>query len=192
MYRVSYAVRGAAKFSIRSWKEVKLKYRVIERFRKKYPVTALCSILEVSRSGYYAWRKQKLTTDKDSWLIRQIKTCQQQSNYTYGCRRVQLWIEKQCHIRVNLKAVLRVMKDRRAGAGSPQESIYEQQGSRTSLRKHFEASVCPDSPQPLLGNRHHLYTNTQRNGTPLRRYRPMRKDGAELSNWAGYDINSFH
>ncbi|MBP3836380.1 MAG: IS3 family transposase, partial [Pyramidobacter sp.] len=56
------------------------------------------------------WRKQKFTTDKDSWLIRQIKTCQQQSNYTYGCRRVQLWIEKQCHIRVNLKAVLRVMR----------------------------------------------------------------------------------
>ena len=89
---------------------MKLKYRVIERFRKKYPVTALCSILEVSRSGYYAWRKQKHKTDRDSWLIRQIKTCQQQSNYTYGCRRVQLWIEKQCHIRVNLKAVLRVMR----------------------------------------------------------------------------------
>ena len=89
---------------------MKLKYRVIERFRKKYPVTSLCAILEVSRSGYYAWRKQKHKADRDSWLIRQIETCQQQSNYTYGCRRVKTWLEKQCHVRVNLKAVLRVMR----------------------------------------------------------------------------------
>ena len=125
---------------------MKLKYRVIERFRKKYPVTALCSILEVSRSGYYAWRKQKLTTDKDSWLIRQIKTCQQQSNYTYGCRRVQLWIEKQCHIRVNLKAVLRVMRKidalaqvrRRRAYTSGKEAVHRYENI---LKRQFAQTV---------------------------------------------------
>ena len=89
---------------------MKLKYRVIERFRKKYPITSLCALLEISRSGYYAWRKQKHKADRDSQLIQQIRACQQQSNYTYGCRRVQAWIKKKFHVRVNIKAVLRVMR----------------------------------------------------------------------------------
>ena len=89
---------------------MKLKYHVIERFRKKYPITSLCALLEISRSGYYAWRKQKHKADRDSQLIQQIRACQQQSNYTYGCRRVQAWIKKKFHVRVNIKAVLRVMR----------------------------------------------------------------------------------
>ena len=33
-----------------------MKYRVIERFRGKYSVDAMCKVFEVTRSGYYAWR----------------------------------------------------------------------------------------------------------------------------------------
>jgi len=61
---------------------VNLKYQVIERFRKKYPITALRSILEASRSGYYAWRKRKHREDKNSRLMQQANACRQESNYT--------------------------------------------------------------------------------------------------------------
>ena len=44
---------------------MKLKYRVIERFRGKYSVEAMCEAFEVSRSGYYAWRKRQERGAKD-------------------------------------------------------------------------------------------------------------------------------
>ena len=48
---------------------MKLKYRVIERFRGKYSVEAMCKVFEVSRSGYYAWRNRQGKENKDQWLI---------------------------------------------------------------------------------------------------------------------------
>lgn len=48
---------------------MKLKYRVIERFRGKYSVEAMCKVFEVSRSGYYAWRNRQGKENKDHGLL---------------------------------------------------------------------------------------------------------------------------
>ena len=88
-----------------------LKYRVIERFREKYSVSAMCRILEVSRSGYYDWRKRIGKKTKDQWLIDAITECQRQTKQTYGYRRVQLWIKKNKGKNVNSKVILRVMRN---------------------------------------------------------------------------------
>ena len=58
-----------------------LKYRVVERFRGKYAVEDMCAVFEVSRSGYYAWRKRKQQTPKDKWLVELIIECQQKCKY---------------------------------------------------------------------------------------------------------------
>ena len=87
-----------------------VKYRVVERLRKKYPVKALCRILDVSRSGYYAWRHRLGQEDRDVWLKEQIRVCQTKTNATYGYWRVCLWIKKATGITVNRKRVLRVMR----------------------------------------------------------------------------------
>ena len=89
---------------------MKLKYRVIERFRGKYRIEEMCSILEVSKSGYYAWRKRMQREAKDQWLVDLVTECQQKSGCTYGFRRVQLWLEREKGRHVNHKAVLRVMR----------------------------------------------------------------------------------
>lgn len=89
---------------------MKLKYRVIERFRGKYPIAAMCRLFEVSRSGYYAWRKRQDKPPKDQWLVDWIIDCQQRCKQTYGCRRVRRWLKRQYGKNVNLKAVLRVMR----------------------------------------------------------------------------------
>ena len=89
---------------------MKLKYRVIERFRNKYPVDEMCRLFEVSRSGYYAWRKRQQTVEKDQWLVDQITACQLQSRQTYGCRRVRRWIKRNTGKTINIKAILRVMR----------------------------------------------------------------------------------
>ena len=88
-----------------------LKYRVIERFREKYSISAMCRILEVSRSGYYDWRKRIGKKSKDQWLIDAITECQRQTKQTYGYRRVQLWIKKNKGKNVNSKVILRVMRN---------------------------------------------------------------------------------
>ena len=89
---------------------MKLKYRVIERFRGKYSVEAMCKVFEVSRSGYYAWRKRQGKEAKDQWLVDLIIECQQHSKQTYGIRRVQSWLRRSKKKHVNLKALLRVMR----------------------------------------------------------------------------------
>lgn len=89
---------------------MKLKYRVIERFRGKYSIEAMCEIFEVSRSGYYDWRKRHEKPPKDQWLIDLIVECQQKCNQTYGIRRVQRWLKRQKGKPVNLKAILRIMR----------------------------------------------------------------------------------
>ena len=89
---------------------MKLKYRVIERFRGKYSIEAMCEVFEVSRSGYYAWRNRQQKEAKDQWLVDLVVACQRQSKQTYGIRRVRRWIQRQTGKLVNVKAILRVMR----------------------------------------------------------------------------------
>ena len=87
-----------------------LKYRVIERFRGTYAIKAMCAVFEVSRSGYYAWRSRQSKVPKAQWLVDMIVACQEKCKQTYGCRRVRRWLERQTGKKVNLKAVLRIMR----------------------------------------------------------------------------------
>lgn len=89
---------------------MKLKYRVIERFRGKYSVEAMGEVFEVSRSGYYAWRKRQERGAKDQWLAELIVERQEKCRQTYGIRRVRRWIQRQAGKNVNLKAILRLMR----------------------------------------------------------------------------------
>ena len=89
---------------------MKLKYRVIERFRGRYSIEAMCEVFEVSRSGYYAWRNRQQKEAKDQWLVDLVVACQRQSKQTYGIRRVRRWIQRRTGKLVNVKAILRVMR----------------------------------------------------------------------------------
>ena len=89
---------------------MKLKYRVIERFRGKYSIEAMCKIFEVSRSGYYDWRRRQEQVPKDQWLVDLIVECQEKCKQTYGIRRVRRWLQRQKGKVVNLKAILRIMR----------------------------------------------------------------------------------
>ena len=89
---------------------MKLKYRVIERFREKYSIKDMCNMFGVSRSGYYEWRKRQDTPNKDQWLIDLIAQAQKESKQTYGHRRMQRWLLNKHNKYVNLKAILRVMR----------------------------------------------------------------------------------
>ena len=89
---------------------MKLKYRVIERFRGTYVVEEMCKVFQVSRSGYYSWRVRQNKAPRDQWLVDLIIECQQKCNQTYGCRRVKRWLARFKDKKVNLKAILRIMR----------------------------------------------------------------------------------
>ena len=67
-----------------------MKYQFIEEHRDQYPVTLMCRILEVVRSGYYKWRKQPLSARKmaDLVLLKQMRDIFEQSRETYGSYRI--------------------------------------------------------------------------------------------------------
>ena len=86
----------------------RIKYAVIHRHRKEYPVSVMCKFFEVSRSGYYAHVKQLGEPERDIDLADKIKECQNITDKTYGYRRVWKWLQRRNILR-NPKTVLRVM-----------------------------------------------------------------------------------
>ena len=51
-----------------------------------YPVQTMCRVLEVSRSGYYAWRKREpsVRAQADAALTARIREVREDSRKTYG------------------------------------------------------------------------------------------------------------
>ena len=54
-----------------------IRFRVIYRFRDRYPVQALCELLGVPRSGYYKWLSRQGQPDKDELIANLIMQCQE-------------------------------------------------------------------------------------------------------------------
>ena len=67
-----------------------MRYRFIKEHSKVHPVRTLCRLLQVNRSGYYAWLKNPLCErarrdDRQSGLVKQ---CWIESGCVYGYRKV--------------------------------------------------------------------------------------------------------
>ena len=69
----------------------------------------MCKFFGVSRSGYYDFIKRLGIPEKDADLAKEIQTCQDSADKTYGYRRVWLWLNRK-DIHRNPKTILRVMK----------------------------------------------------------------------------------
>lgn len=85
------------------------KYAVIYRHRDEYPVSVMCKLFRVSRSGYYDFVKRIGQAEQDAELAGKIQECQDKTNKTYGYRRVWKWLRDR-NIKRNPKTVLRIMK----------------------------------------------------------------------------------
>lgn len=80
-----------------------MRYDFIRQERKAYPITMLCRVMEVSRSGFYNYiiymqsRTKPDPTQRS--LEEEIKTIFKESKATYGSRRMVRELEKKgCHI----------------------------------------------------------------------------------------------
>lgn len=67
-----------------------MKFAFIEDHQEEFPVEAMCRVLAVSRSGYYAWqqRPQSPQAKRQAELVEQIRQVHEESRQVYGSPRV--------------------------------------------------------------------------------------------------------
>ncbi len=67
-----------------------MRYRCIDRRRYQHSVRMMCSLLRVSRSGYYEWfhRGESARARRNRELMRLIRQAHLESRGVYGARKV--------------------------------------------------------------------------------------------------------
>ncbi len=86
-------------------------FRLIDAKKAQHPVSLLCSVLGVSRAGYYAWKQRPPSARqrRDGELIEQIGQIQRESQGTYGWPRIHAELRHR-GVRVSRKRVARLMR----------------------------------------------------------------------------------
>jgi len=74
-----------------------MRYRFIRDHACQYPVTLLCHVLQVSRSGYYAWRRRPASArvQANAQLLTHIQAAHTASRRTYGSPRIHATLRQQ-------------------------------------------------------------------------------------------------
>ena len=89
-----------------------MKFAFIRTHTRQYPVTRMCRVLEVSKAGYYAWRKRvpSQRARSDLRLKLEIRSVHRKSRRTYGSPRVHNELRDQ-GLRCGRKRVERLMRE---------------------------------------------------------------------------------
>lgn len=115
-----------------------MRYRCIDRRRHQYPVRMMCRLLEVSGSGYYAWRvrpeSQRARTDRE--LTRVIRRVHAESKGVYGSPKIVAELKDEAY-RCGRRKVARLMR---------------LAGLRGCPKRRFRVTSAPDPSQPVAGN----------------------------------------
>lgn len=90
-----------------------MSFAFIQAEKAHFPVTVLCSVLGVSRSGFYAWQAAEPSRrrQEDERLGVAIAAIHRQSRHTYGAPRIQAELREQ-GLRLGKKRVARLMRER--------------------------------------------------------------------------------
>jgi len=87
------------------------RYRFIQAEQANYPVTILCRVLDIARSGYYAWARRGVSAraTADQALTDQIALIHERSRHTYGAPRVHAAL-RASGVRCGSRRVARLMR----------------------------------------------------------------------------------
>jgi putative transposase len=113
-------------------------YRLIEAEKASYPVSVLCRVLKVSRSGYYDWKERPPSKrdQENAALTQKIREVYDRSRRTYGYPRVHAEL-KALGVRCSRKRVARLMS--KAGL----QGCIRGRRKRTTRRDPY-AAPAPD------------------------------------------------
>jgi len=85
----------------------------MEQHRSQYRIAKMAQWLQVSKSGYYAWRKRSKNrryTENES-LLKEIIRIHEESRGTYGTRKITHEINRKSEKPVNHKRIERIMRE---------------------------------------------------------------------------------
>lgn len=93
-----------------------MKYQFIEKHQSEHHVGLMAGVLNVSRSGYYAWLKRPKSKreTEESQIVDSIITIQEKARYTYGSPRVTKALNKK-GFRVGENRIARLLKNHKLG-----------------------------------------------------------------------------
>jgi transposase-like protein len=102
------------------------RFQCVADVQRRYGVKRLCSILGVSRSSFYYWRRtaadRAAREAADARLAARIRVVHQESDGTYGAPRITAELREMSAEAVNHKRVARIMRvfwDRRCAVAPP-------------------------------------------------------------------------
>ena len=115
-----------------------MRFALIDAEKASYPVARMCKWLEVSRSGFYAWRgrppsEHECEDDRLRVLVREAHV---QSRKTYGSPRVHFDLAEN-DVHVSRKRVARIMQE---------EELVARQ------RRRYKCTTMSDHDQPVAAN----------------------------------------
>jgi transposase InsO family protein len=126
-----------------------VKFEFIEAQKAHFPVEFMCEQLEVSRSGFYAWRErpQSARQQQEQQLAEEVAQVHQESRGTYGSPRVHAEMRARGR-KVSRKRVARLMKQQKLQARKKRRAV------RTTDSNHrqpvaanvLERNFSPDKP----------------------------------------------
>ena len=122
-----------------------MKYQFIEDHRTMWPAMIQCRVLNVSRSGYYAWRKRPMSesAQRRDALTKRIQEIHATKYHdVYGAPRLQVELEAQGHL-CNRKTVARCMKK----AGIKAATVKKFRVTTTDSNHHHPVVPPPNSAQ---------------------------------------------
>ncbi len=129
--------------------ESQVKFHMIERYRDVFPIKMMCHLLEVSTSGYYAWRNQQLSkrAQDNARLSRKITDIHRQSDGVFGGPRIRnelVYAGERC----SLNRVARLMKCHQL-VGIPALKQWRNRKSElrpVHMRNHLERDFSATEP----------------------------------------------
>jgi putative transposase len=103
-----------------------------------FSIRAMCRVLEVSASGYYAWRRRMMSVrrQEDEKLQQRIRTIHHRSRQTYGAPRIHAELQEE-GTRVGRKRVARLMNESGLAGVSRRKSTV-------TTRRDRSARPAPD------------------------------------------------
>jgi transposase InsO family protein len=126
-----------------------VKFAFIKDHRVRWPVSVMCRVLQVSRPGFYAWRKRRPSArqKRAERLLARIRTVHQENRERYGSPRVHraLLIEGESVSRNTVAKLMRSAKirakSRRKFSPRTTDSTHRQPVADNLLERDFAADA---------------------------------------------------
>ena len=115
-----------------------MRFAFIQEQRVAFPIRALCEVMQVSRSGFYAWHDERdgVRSREDRELADRIRDIHHRSRCTYGVRRIRAELRSQ-GLEVGLRRVRKLMR---------------QQGLVPRSKRRFRATTDSRHSFPIAAN----------------------------------------